>query len=442
MSGARAASSTPLVLGAAAVLLLGALLVLGGREPPVDRTATGMKGVIAWLRANEVSSLTFSGGANSASSRTGLRILPLYDTDLRAERKVPEDRAGTIAQTSEIDIQLATVVRKIRNAPTLVVLPKWRTGMRALGVAHEDLLIPAREMNRVLRHLGVKGARIERDGQGFVLGTMPAPGGEHRLGLMHAQSVSGSTCSPVIGTAEIPILLFCPSKDAATLGGDDAGAQSDPGYWLLTDPDLIANHGLVWGENGQAFLTWVQGLSLKKPVVLDLSTTEPYYRRGPRRQQPDRTWQNFARLFAWPFIMVWIAFGALGLLVLWRAIVRYGPVARSRDEEPMAAKITSIDAKARLLRLADHDAALLKAHITARLSHVAAEILGPNRPQTDQPLASLRPIVQRANAALAQELDRVSEPPGADSDILRHLDAFETCIDRIRDEFGRPASAG
>jgi len=448
MSAQRSGSALPILLAVGVLVLIGAMMLFGGRDQPVQRSATGMQGLVAWLRANAVPARTHTGGAPLYEGEVGLRILPLYDTDLLADRQVPTDKAGTIVQTSEVDIDRSVVRQKIRALPTLVVLPKWRTGMRALGIAHRDLLIPDTELNRLLGQIGLMGAEasIARDGTGFVRAEAPVPGGAETLGLMHAQGIEGSRCMPRIGTASFPILLECNASDDASgptpiTGAGETGLGGER-FWILADPDLIANHGLAWGENGAAFLAFVESLSLEKPVVLDLTTADWVVDPRWQRQRQERSWDDLARIFRWPFAMIWLAFAALGLLVLWRAAVRNGPVAREPDDEPMAAKITSIDAKARLLRLADHDVALLKAHIGARLGQLASEILGPHRPQGVAPMAALRPVVRRADPALAEELDRVSQPPSEGADLLGHLDAFENCIDRIRDEFGRTANPG
>ena len=45
--------------------------------------------------------------------------------------------------------------------------------------------------------------------------------------------------------------------------------------------------------------------------------------------------------------VTWLGFALLSALVLWRAVTRYGPLARIYDDEPRASKTVSIAAKAR-----------------------------------------------------------------------------------------------
>ena len=132
--------------------------------------------------------------------------------------------------------------------------------------------------------------------------------------------------------------------------------------------------------------------------------------------------------------------------MLWRAVTRYGPLARAYDEEPRASKEISIAAKARLLRLANHDVALLASHIRARLAHLAAELLGPHRPVDRDPLMILTQLIERRSPELADELRAASALPKtatiSPAEVLRRLDRFENCYDRVTHEFGRASTTG
>ena len=157
------------------------------------------------------------------------------------------------------------------------------------------------------------------------------------------------------------------------------------------------------------------------------------------RDNHERTWEDFARMFRWPFTMIWIAFGCLAALVLWRAIVRYGPVVQAYADEPLASKEVSIDAKARLLRLAGQDGPLLADHVKARLVHLAAEILGPHRQANRTPAELLEGLIARRDPNLAHELMTAADIPEGlpPDDIIHRLDRFETCYDKVIYEFGR-----
>ncbi|MEM7058781.1 MAG: hypothetical protein AAF557_14415 [Pseudomonadota bacterium] len=453
-AGAKGGTIGPIVALAAGVLLIVGLLLLGRSELPLGRSVTGLNGLTGWLRKNDVGIIVFKGRAVLKKSQVGLRIMPIYDTDLLADRDIPEDRDELIAQTSESDLSRYVVRRKLSSLPTLVVLPKWRTGVRALGVAHRDLLIPKQEITRLLRQLGVEGARVTRNTEGFTADRTDLPNGTAEIGLLHAQTIAATNCETKVRYRREPLFLLCgevpPETQSDGKAGVDATGSDEDGdtnapesqFWVLTDPDVANNHGLGLAQNAQAMLSIVKSTDFQNSAVLDLSDSVWVEdgSGGPARHE--RSWDDLARVFAWPFTVIWITFLALAGLVLWRAVTRYGPPAPLTEEEPLAAKTTSIDAKARLLRLANHDAALLTTHIGARLQQLAAELLGPHRPPGERPMAVLLPLVRRANPELAEELPIAAQMPRPGADLLAHLDRFESCYDRIRHEFGRTSGAG
>ena len=427
-NGARSGGSGTFLVIGAIVLVLVVVAILNRPEPPLERAATGLQGLVAWLKKNDEDARIFQGGQPLIRDSVSLRILPLYDTDLRKGRPPPETREDVIAQTTDRDLARHVFRGKVADLPTLVVLPKWKTGMRALGMAHSDLLIPADEVNRLLGQIGLDGAKIRIDAKGFVRDRVDFAGVSNEIGLMHPQTVTGSGCTPIIGT------------DANMMLGDCRG-RGRAKFWLLSDPDLVSNHGLAHAGNAQLALAVVRDFQPVASVIVDASINRWVVDRDPFTASYERRWEDFARMFAWPFTMIWIGFFAIAALVLWRAIVRYGPLAVIFTDEPQAAKTVSISAKARLLRLANHDEALLKSHIRARLQTLAADLLGPHRKQAD-PLVALLPMIERADRVLAREFAETARTDGAIDDVMTRLDRFEDCYDRIKDEFGRIADPG
>ena len=457
------------VIGA---VVLGLLWLLSGDEDPhLQKSATGFDGLIALLRAEDIEARSFSGGGRLVQGKVALRVLPIFDTDLDSERERPGSREEVIAQTSENDLSRWLVQRKARLLPTLVVLPKWRTGMRRLGVAHFALMIPPQEINRLVGQItGMPSPRVRRDPAGFTTRRYKGQfGEEHSLGVMHLQVLRGIDCKPIIGTKDAMLLAECPLtvlpdpdaekneddaangkpaqdgeefhalQDGLLSGTDDEGDQTS--FLLLSDPDLLNNHGLRHAANAQMATEIAGQFDASLPVILDKTNFIFTVDEDWEARQHERSWEDFARMFRWPFTMIWIAFFALGALVLWRAVTRYGPLARRYDDEPRASKEVSIAAKARLLRLANHDAALLSSHVKARLHHLAAELLGPHRPVDQDPLAVLTRLIARRSPELAEELRVASDVPDttqqSPAEIIRRLDRFENCYDKVTHEFGR-----
>ena len=439
-----------------AVAVIGLLILFSGSEErAINRSATGFQGLVRWLDTNGIEARSFSGGGRLVRDEIALRILPLHDTDLDEERERPDSREEVIAQTSERDISRWVLWRKVLNVPTLVILPKWRGGMRKLGVAHKDLLIPEQEINRVAGQVtGKRDVRIRRDPGGFI--SEKPKGGRAQVGLMHPQTMRAPGCTPILGTREHILLAECPTgsilpekpkEGVATPAPPTLDEDDQTTFLLLSDPDLLSNHGLNWDGNAEIATQIVRRYQLDYPVILDLTNDIVTVRDDWNSRHHERTWEDFNRMFAWPFTMIWIAFAFLGALVLWRAMTRYGPLVRVYEDEPMASKEVSIDAKARLLRLSNHDAPLLESHIKARLQHLAAEILGPHRPMDRDPLNVLTALIARRNPDLAEELTAASSLPATNTaqtptDIIRRLDRFENCYDKVTHEFGRTSDAG
>ncbi len=413
-----------IAIGIVVVLILFFAFSQSG-ERPLERAATGTAGLVSWLKSNEIDARTFKGERPLVRDTVSVRILPLYDTDLNRLRVLPESREEVIGQTSENDMPVRVFRSKVEGSPTLVVLPKWRSGVRALGMAHSDLLIPEQELNRLISQIGLKGSRVRTDPQGFLTEKVDIDGQTFEIALMHRQTIdAGQNCQPILGTMKNMLFGFCE---------DDRGV----GFRVLTDPDILSNHGLAHAQNGEAILAIVTGYDLRASVVVDLSVRRWLVDRDPFTAHYERNWDDFTRMFQWPFTMIWISFFALGALVTWRAFVRYGALARFYDDEPKAAKTVSIGAKARLLRLANHDEALLKSHIKARLQTLAADLLGPHRKGTADPLSALLPMIGRADNQLAKDFATAADIDGPIGDVMDRLDRFENCHDRIRDEFGR-----
>ncbi len=423
-----------LVIGAVVVAVIGLLWFFGfSSDRGLARGATGFDGLVTWLEENDVEARAFHGSGSLTRDNVKLRVLPLYDVDLREPLVFPESPQEVIEQRTETDFTEWVLEEKTRLLDTLVILPKWRKGMRLLGVAHQTQLIPVADLDRLLIQMGFGGARVVRDPDGVSQTTHAFDDAPHDIALLHAQTVRLPGCDPVVGTQNSMLIGSCTGSDGQT-------------FWVLSDPDLMSNHGLALGGNAAAALDLVRMFADDGPVIVDWTDDIYTIDQSLMEEYRERTWDDFFRLFSWPFTVLWIGFAVVGGLVLWRALVRYGPLARMYRDEPRASKTVSINAKARLLRLSRHDGALLESHIRARLNALAAELLGPSR-QADMPaLDSLTRLIARRDPELAEALAEASRPIGRDGadhgDLSLRLDRFETCYDKVRHEFGRTADAG
>lgn len=430
-----------LAIAALGALLLAILWYFGASERALTKSAVGFDGLVSWARAEGMDAQRFSGGGFLVRGKVSLRVLPLHDVDLDAEREHPDTREAVLAQATDKDIDREVVREKIRLLPTLVVLPKWRSGMHKLGVGHRTLLIDTVDLNGLIGQIaGLKG-QIRRDPEGFVRFAARPFGGDE-VALMHAQYLRGSGCVPLIGDERAMLLGRCRVLGAGPPLDDPDPEDAPREFWVLADPDLMNNHGLGLGANADIAAAFLAGFAAEeRPIVLDLTTRVVTLTQAWGQGTHERTWDDVLRMFRWPFTMIWIAFGLLGLLVLWRSIVRAGPLARIFEDNPTASKEVAIDAKARLLRLANHDTALLASHIRARLGYLAAELLGPHARTDRAPLDNLTRLIAPRDPALARELAAASELPDLQgqtaTEILARLARFETCYDKVMHEFGR-----
>lgn len=416
------------VLGVAAF----ALWALGGADRQLRRSPIGFDGLVAWLRDGGIEARGFQGGALLERDRVGLRILPLYDGNLEHWRKQPEDQDELIQEADQVDIRRAVVLAKIRLLPTLVVLPKWRTGVALTGIAHPVLLRDAGDDPLSRGQLPGIGGRLQRPAGAF--GAFSVEGSPLQARLYLPQVLRGADCVPLVG-----------DRQAMLLGRCGGGSES---FWVLSDPDLLNSHGLRLGDNAAIARELLGRLAAGRPVVVDYSTL-PWSLEdrpaGPVRDE--RRWSDLGRFVEPPFAWLWAGLAALAALLLWRAALRFGPPLRPYDDGPRAAREVSIAAKARLLRLTGRDDALLRAHVAGRLQALAAELLGAHRPDTGSPLEQVGRAVGRRDPELSRRLREAAAEAenlperAAVAEAVRRLDHFETTIERVLHGFGR-ASRG
>lgn len=415
-----------LAVAAVAILLW---VASGERERSLRQSAVGFDALGIWLRETGQPARVASGWEKIDPADVWLRILPLYDVDLDARRSQPDDEEAILAQQSEVDIRIEPLREKIWYLPTLVVLPKWRSGMRLTGIAHPDLLNDEATVEELV------GELLETPGE-FVprtsdFGTFTSSFGDGSLQatLYLPRALKGSGCDPLIGTAEAMILGFCMVNVA--------DSDYDNSFWLLTDPDLMNAHGLRLGDNADVATAAVAYLSEGELTVIDYTTSVWSDRRS---DTAERSWADLLRFFGPPFGTLWAGLAAVTALVLWRASVRYGAALRPAGG-PRASKDVSVDATARLLRLSGHDDELVSALVRQRLDLAASEIFGPHHRADTDPLTRLVRWLHPRNPELAEALESSATARGGD-DPLQRLDDFETTLAQVLNDFGRTLRPG
>ena len=418
-----------------ALVLMGALFLLAqySKSVSLNRSATGFDGLPLWLESNDVGARTFYGRAVlDPEDNISLRVLPLYDVDLKRDADVTNDPEAAMVETDR-DITPYVIERKIETISTLIILPKWRSGVRQAGALHPELLISDASAKRIASQIeGDIGTLVREKDISEVTGETPSGSGYK---LHYRQTLGGTSCKPIIGT-----------KDAMLLGRCSMDHEWNV-FWVLADPDLLNNHGLSQGGNAEAALNLLPDLTGRSgEIVLDL-TTSNWVRRFGSADAGQRNWSDLARFFDYPFSVIWWSLGILGALTFWRAWRRYGAAdARSEEEKgPQASRLVSIDTKARLLRLTGRDDALVRTHIDGRLEVLADELLGPQRSRGEAGVDLLISAIARRSPDLAAEYAPFREGgmnAGNSPDMLMRVVAqFDDLIERTLDEFGRTGRA-
>lgn len=366
-SAENAISREAILVGVVIVItLLGLLFLSSQRQQVLRQSPSGLDGLAIWLNAQDQNTQGFSGGWRIDTKTLGLNIIPLYDSDLGAVRAAPKSQEELLFQRDENDRVLNVVRQKISAVKTLIVLPKWRSGMRLTGIAHPALLIDQNDTGRLLQDLlGQRAGEIRHVPRPFSDFDYEGADGVRFVARLYvAQVFMGAGCDPIIGTENAMVLAECPIG----VPGDNRTVI------ILSDPDLINNHGLRLGDNAEIARDFLTSHANGKQILIDYSR-ENWLWKQAENEVRERTWADLLQFFSYPFSVIWAgSFGVMGL-VLWRAGVRFGPISGSA-QSLSASKLQMIRARSRLLRLTDEDGALLREYTRARLATTATQVFG------------------------------------------------------------------
>ncbi len=387
-------------------------------------SALGFDGLRIWLSSDGHSAQSFTGGWPLDRDSVGLLIQPVFDTQLGEDRANAATKDELLLQPDEFD-QSAPVIRdKSEAVKSLVVLPKWRRGLRLTRLAHPVLLAPPSQIQDTLHE--IVGSNVGS------VSILPTPFAEFEFKtdtetlaaeIYAAQVFEGVGCEPIVGDPGAVLLGLCP------LRGDE---QSK--VYLLADPDLMNNHGLRLGDNARIAATLLPELAGEGRIIVDYSAnnwlTEP-----EQIVKRERSWEDLSRLFGYPFTILWAGAALLLALAVWRGGLRNGPVDRWGERDRAGSRSANL-VRARLMRLTDQDGALLADYVKARLQVQAAATLGPALAAGTSEEAYLRYVRTRA-PQLAEKLESTLEriralPAHLDAtDAIEHVDQFELTLEQI-----------
>jgi hypothetical protein len=261
----------------------------------------------------------------NAYSRSAIGYAGLAELLTRAKIPVTKKRIGSASDeaksslliVAEPEVSAALEANGLtlgRSANVLVILPKWagdRDDVHDGWVKHVE---PASRANAdwVLSVLSVDG-KLQRGAEGAALDKTVT---QNDLGVAptlpaDVQLIVKSSLTPIV----------------ATRAGVLIGEEIERGHkiWIVSDPDILSNHGLFSGANAQFAGALIEAMRGKNGAVIFDETVHGF---AAPAANPMRA------LFQFPFIVA-VLYGLAALLVvLWSAFGRMG----APESSPLALK--------------------------------------------------------------------------------------------------------
>jgi len=398
----------------------------------LDRSAIGTKGLVEWLKANDEQVIEAHRRVSLSESDVDLRILPLNDVDLLRTSFPADSREEQLAQTTQRNIDQYVLIDKMDYVPTLLMMPKWRTGTIMLDVAHEQLLIPFSNMETVMDQLGIGRQRIIRPEIKLLETTLNETGGPVTLyqpQLFQTKYVNG-VCNPVLSIPEGVLVMTCTSEDGIA-------------HSFLSDPDLMNNHGLALGNNSAVALEVIAMMRRGTEGAIYHDTSDDIllsWQDTREVEQRPRTTEDVSRYWEYPFTLIWLAIAFAFVIAAWRGLVRFGPAAKPFDDTIGASKTASIEAKAYLLRLTGQDHALLAEYADNKLNDLARDLYGKGVGKDRTALFNrLNKIAPKSAGDLVAATNRMitTTSETSPSELSKIMQEFDLSYRSISDELGR-----
>ena len=282
-----------------------------------------------------------------------------------------------VAEPLQENTQDETLRLLLSSDKVLVVLPKWfgmRSNARRDWLDKVDLysstepqsimkrLLSKAELTRVAKEEKWPKADLDRaleDKPDAVRVAKVEHWTKNDLGVApvigdHPQLIVSANVEPIIA-----------SPEGILLGTIHAGKRK---LWVLSDPDVLANHGL--GADGKRNAVFAVALIDKLrgggPVIFD-ETIHGYVWQKPAK------WRF---IFEFPNVIVTLQAVLAVLLLLWATMGRFGP------PEPEAAALTAgkhrlIDNVARLMAFAGYQKHMIRRYVEATIRDAARQIHAP-----------------------------------------------------------------
>jgi hypothetical protein len=352
----------------------------------------------------------------SAFSRSAIGYAGLAELLQRLGLRVEKSRssggatigADSLLIVAEPPVAAKAVERKLIPpdvASVLVILPKWfgRRSRTHEGWIEETTQLPPANVDWVIEAAGAKGKTIRVDAPRTW--TTNQFGAKPQVGDT-VQLIADSDLRPLVASAQ-----------GILIGERRTGSKR---IWLIADPDILSNHGLLKGDN-PALAARLFTMLLPPPprgrIVFD-ETLHGYSGSTARSPRGLASANNPLRLlFQFPLVMVTLQVVAALGLVLWATMVRFG------KPEPMETLFAQ--GKGGLIRNAAHLMEFAGGRETLLSDYFRATVRGVAR--------RLRAPASLGEPALIDWLGRVGRAHGVAAD----LPAIARRVDEAVRDHGR-----
>ena len=323
-----------IVVGGLAFACAGLILIFGDSVQTAgpsaySYSAIGHRAFVETLRRLDVPVLVSRGDSVARADRSSLLVA--------AEPRTNEDARTRLASLLAAP-NVLLVLPKRRGAPD-PLRPRWVSA---------TALLPIDDVEDVL-HEAVREAEVRR-----IEGTPSW--------TVDAFAVQPTLTAPQLVTS--PVIKPLIANDQGTLLGQVVGL--DQRLWVLADPDLLSNHGIVRGDNATVAAAMIDRLRPAGGAVVFDETIHGFWR-------PPDLWRA---MFGFPFVIPMLSLVAAVLVLLWGSVGRFGG-AMPREPPLLPGKARLVQNTADLLVYGGHGRALLDRYMRATLRLAAARLRAP-----------------------------------------------------------------
>jgi hypothetical protein len=271
-------------------------------------------------------------------------------------------------------VKTEAAVRTLLKADSiLLVLPKWtgEPSTRKPAWLGDATQLPLSDVDWALHLVAPQADAVQVDQADWTSNTLKIkPTLQAPIQLMH-----GGRMEPLIA-----------SKDGILLG-----AFVKRKIWVLSDPDVIANHGLAEPGNAALAVAIINGLRNSTGSVVFDETLHGFI------SEPA---SPLVLLFRFPFVLVTLQAAIAIALLLWATLRRFG-APQPAPPALSAGRLGLLQNIAKLLEFTGHQEVMIRRYVLETVRDVARQLHAPRGLSTPALLAWL----QRVGAARGIDID-------------------------------------